>query len=189
MSDYDSIKGIFMRKADLTTEFTRNGFYHESNNDYYQAKKCYVDAMSHEWGEQRIPAIEEELWQESLLRCCNELTDWRTMCEYATHDTSLKRLFKEDNYTLECVFPYAFRSKCKLVLQEDVAEQRKHVDLIQFVNELEADDKKYIEQGFCLEMALISLHQKDLNAAKYYAHIAIQNYLNVSVFYLIENIL
>ena len=168
-----------MRKANLTTEFTRNGFYHESNNDYYQARKCYLDAMNHDWGDVHIPAVEEELWQQSLLRCCNELTDWSAMCECAMQDTSLKQLFKEDNYSVEFVFPYAFRSKVKLVLQADVEEQRKHRDLITFVNELESDDKKYFEQSFCMEMALISLHQSDLNASKYYAHMAIQNYLNV----------
>jgi DNA-dependent protein kinase catalytic subunit len=181
MNDYDSIKGIFMRKKNLTTEFTRNGFYHESNNDYYQARKCYIDAINYDWSAAQIeiPQIEDELWQQSLLRCCNELTDWKTMCEYSTCDTTLKKLFKEDNYSMEYIFPYAFRSKVKLILQEDIAEQKKHQDLITFLNELEPDDKKYLEQGFCLEMALINLHQKDFNAAKYYAHLAIQKYLMV----------
>ncbi len=181
MNDYDSIKGIFMRKKNLTSEFTRNGFYHESNNDYYQARKCYIDALDYDWSAAQIeiPQIEDELWQQSLLRCCNELTDWKTMCEYSTCDTSLKKLFKDDNYSMEYIFPYAFRSKVKLILQEDIAEQKKHHDLITFLNELEPDDKKYLEQGFCLEMALINLHQKDFNAAKYYAHLAIQKYLMV----------
>jgi DNA-dependent protein kinase catalytic subunit len=184
MNDYDSIKGIFMRKTNLTTEYTKNGFYHESNNDYYQARKCYMDALDQDWSSQsnKIPRIEEELWQQSLLRCCTELTDWRAMCDWSTDEgsKSLGKLFGEDNYSLEFIFPYAFRSKLKLVLQGNIDEQKKHQDLIKFLHELEPEAKKYLAQSFCLEMALINLHQKDFNAAKYFAHMAIQKYLIVS---------
>ena len=177
MSDYDSIKGIFMRKVDLTTEFTKNGFYHESNNDYYQAKKCYEEAFK--WSQlNQVPKIEEELWQQSLLRCCRELTDWKSMCEWSMDGTDLKGLFTDDPYSIEHIFPYAFRSKLKLILQEDIEEQKKHQDLIKFLQELDSDGKKYLEQSFSMEMALVNLHQKDYNAAKYYAHMAIQKYLN-----------
>jgi DNA-dependent protein kinase catalytic subunit len=193
MNDYDSIKGIFRRKNDLTSEITKNGFYHESNNDYYQARKCYMDGLNQLSTDEQfhVPKIEEELWEQSLLRCCMELTDWKTMCEWSTQDTNLENLFtiRDENsenafhrdgyYKLEYIFPYALRSKIKLILQEDVEEQKKHQDLIKFLQGLDADGKKYMEQNFNLEMAMINLHQKDYNAAKYYANMAIQKYLTV----------
>lgn len=125
--------------------------------------------------------LEQDLWEESYLRCCNELADWKEMCEYATDagQRSLKQLFTDSSYTLESLFPYAFKSKLKIILQEDVSEQRKHQDLVRFVSELDADGKKYLEHAFCQEMAIINLHQKDFNAAKYYANMAIQKFLTV----------
>lgn len=36
MNDYDSIKGIFANKKNIVTDFTKNGFEFESNNDYQQ---------------------------------------------------------------------------------------------------------------------------------------------------------
>lgn len=183
MNDYDSIKGIFMRKDNLTTEFTKRGFHCESSTDYYGARKEYLDALNVEdWSveEMKPSKLEEELWEQSLLRCCNELADWKTMCEWSLERGKLNDLFTEDTYTLERLFPYAFRSKLKLILQEDVKEQEKHVDLVHFLQTLDSDGKKYMEQNFCLDMALINLHQKDLNAAKYYANMAIQKYLMVS---------
>lgn len=126
--------------------------------------------------------LEQDLWEESYLRCCNELADWKEMCEYATDagQRSLKQLFTDSSYTLESLFPYAFKSKLKIILQEDVSEQRKHQDLVRFVSELDADGKKYLEHAFCQEMAIINLHQKDFNAAKYYANMAIQKFLTVN---------
>ncbi len=178
MNDYDSIKGIFNKKANISTEYTKKGFYYESISDYFQARKCYMDALNHEWNEtDNISKIEEELWEQSLLRCCNELTDWKAICEWTTEDTSLNSLFKDDTYTLEQIFPYAFRSKLKIILQESVEEQKRQEDLIKFIHSLDSEGKKYLEQGFALEMALINLHQKDFNAAKYFGHIAIQKYL------------
>lgn len=128
-----------------------------------------------------VSKLEQDLWEESYLRCCNELTDWKEMCEYATDsgETSLSKLFTDSSYSLESLFPYAFKSKLKIILQEDVGEQRKHQDLVRFVSELDADGKKYLEHAFCQEMAIINLHQKDFNAAKYYANMAIQKFLTV----------
>lgn len=183
MNNYDCLKGIFSHKKNIVTEFTKNGFYHESNNDYYQARKNYVDALKYDWAndEKKISKVEKELWEESFLRCCNELTDWKTMCDYTTDSTTLKDLFS-DSYSIENLFPYAFKSKLKIILQEDVEEQKKHEDLIKFINELDSDGKKYLEQTFCLEMAIVNLHQKDYNAAKYYANMAIQKFLMVIFF-------
>ncbi len=176
MNDYDSIKGIFLKKKSLTSEFTQNGFNFESNNDYYQAKKCYDEALSQDI---EVSDLERDLWEESLLRCCNELTEWKDMYNYTTHEKDLHLLFTNDSYSLEYLFPFAFRSKLKIILQSDIDEQEKHQDLIDFIKNLDSEGKKYLEQTYCLEMALINLHQKDLNAAKYFAHIAIQKYLMV----------
>ena len=187
MNDYDSIKGIFMKKQNLTSEFTKNGLHHESNNDFYQAKKCYLDALNKDWSAdddnddeiKRVSKVEEELWEQLMLRCCNELTDWKFMCEWTTEDKTLEQLFTSDSYSLENIFPYAFRSKLKLILQENEREQEKHQDIITFIAGLQADNKKYLEQTFCQELALLNLHQKDFNAAKYYAYMTIQKYLMV----------
>ena len=117
-----------------------------------------------------------------MLRCCNELTDWKFMCEWTTEDKTLEQLFTSDSYSLENLFPYAFRSKLKLILQEDEREQEKHQDIITFIAGLQSDNKKYLEQTFCQELALLNLHQKDFNAAKYYAYMTIQKYLMVISF-------
>lgn len=122
---------------------------------------------------------EKDLWEESYLRCCNELTDWKSMCEYSTRSStvSLRQLFSDFSSPDNILFPYAFKSKLKIILQEDIAEQRRHEDLIKFMAELDSDSKKSLEQSFALEMAIINLHQKDLSAAKYYANMAIERFL------------
>ena len=181
MNDYDSIKGIFEKNKTLTTEYTQRGFEFESNCDYYRARMSYYDALNHDWNAdgKKIPSIEKELWEQSLLRCSNELTDWKQMQEWSLDEKKLSDLFKSDTYSLENLFPYAFRSKIKLILQEtNVNEQKKHEDLVQFIAELDSDDKTYLETLFSQELALFNLHQKDLNASKYYANKAIQNYLD-----------
>ena len=80
-------------------------------------------------------------------------------------------------YSCEYIFPYAFKSKLKLILKEDEAEQKKHQDLVHFMQGLDSDDKKCLEQSYCQELALLNLYQKDFNAAKYYSYLAIQKYL------------
>lgn len=178
MNDYDSIKGIFTRKANLTSQYTKDAFEFESNNDYHQARKCYMDALNEE--EEPVTPVqklEHELWEESLLRCCKELTDWKAMYEWSVGDDDLKSLVNGESYTEEHKFPYALRSKLKLIMQEDVDEQKKHADLIQFLHGLDTDSKKFIEHSFSFEMALINLHQRDINAAKYYSQLAIQKFL------------
>lgn len=177
MNDYDSIKGIFLIKKSLTNEFTQNGFNFESNNDYYQAKKCYFEALSQD---NEVSDLERDLWEQSLLRCFNELTEWTDMYNYTTSEKDLYSLFTDDSYSLEVLFPYAFRSKLKIILQGDIDEQEKHKNLVDFVQKLDSDGKKYLEQAYCLEMALINIHQKDFGAAKYFAQIAIQKYLMVN---------
>ena len=176
MNNYDCLKGIFSHKKTIVTDSTKTGFYHESNNDYYSAKKCYSEAMK--LMSNGTSKVEKELWEESFLRCCNELTDWKAMCEYTTSTATLKNLFA-DSYSVQVLFPWAFKSKLKLILQEDVSEQKKHQDLIEFIDGLDPDGKKYLEQVFCLEMAIVNLHQKDFDASKYYANIAIQKFLMV----------
>ncbi len=184
MNDYDSIKGVFMTNSNLATEFTKNGLLHESASDFHSARKCYVEALNRDWsGEgRRVMKVEEELWEQLMLRCCNELCDWKTMCEWTVEESggSLQELFASDGYSLEQLFPFGFRAKLKLILQGSAKEQVKHNDLVGFLQGLDADGKKYLEQTFCLEMALINLHQKDFNAAKYFAYMAIQKYLMVS---------
>ena len=122
-----------------------------------------------------------------MLRCCSELTDWKAMCQWTVEESgsSLNELFTSDPYSLEHLFPFAFKSKLKMILQESEKEQKKHDDLIGFIHALDSDGKKYLEQTFCTEMALINLHQKDFNAAKYYAYMAIQKYLMVIIIHLL----
>ena len=45
INDYDSIKGIFMKKSTLTSDFTKNGLLHESNNDFHRARICYQNGL------------------------------------------------------------------------------------------------------------------------------------------------
>jgi hypothetical protein len=178
----------------LNSTHTRAGFEHESNNDYYEARKCYKDALDElsaaasvqtnnkksptRHQSNRLCKLEEELWEQALLRCCNELVDWRSMCEWSTQTRKLSELFTDDSYSFECLFPYAFRSKLKLVLQEDVDEQRKHEDLIQFLKSLSGDTKAFVENAYAYELALLNMHQGDLDAAKYFAYAAVQKYLS-----------
>lgn len=179
MNDYDSLKGIFLIKSDLVSSYTVKGIDFEAVNDYFSARKVYKDALECE-SMDKVSQSEQDLWFESLLKCCNELADWKLMCEWSMKETSLEELF-EEAYSIENIFPYAFRSKLKLILQEDENEQANHKDLIKFINGLQVEQKKYLEQFFCQEMAMISLHQNDLSGANYYAHLAIQKYLVVSI--------
>jgi len=185
INDYDSIKGIFMRKKNLTTSFTKNGLFYESNNDFYQARQCYQKALDKtDWNEEIIQneqvfRVEKELWEQFSLRCCNELADWKSMCSISTKNKteSLNDVYSKNSYSCEYIFPYAFKSKLKLILKEDEAEQKKHQDLVHFMQGLDSDDKKCLEQSYCQELALLNLYQKDFNAAKYYSYLAIQKYL------------
>ena len=65
-----------------------------------------------------IHRVEKELWEQFSLRCCNELTDWNGMCNLAIRNKTLDKLYC-DSYSLEYIFPYAFRSNLKLILKED----------------------------------------------------------------------
>ena len=134
MNDYDSIKGIFEKNKSLTTEFTQQGFEFESNSDYDRARDCYqnaLDQLKNQQLEAKIPSIEKELWEQSQLRCCNELTDWKEMDhlligdQKSPHQSSLSKLFKESAYSLESLFPFAFRAKIKLILQEKSEQEQK----------------------------------------------------------------
>lgn len=163
LNDYDNIKGIFSKKVELATVFTKEGLQFESENDFHNARKCYVEALNKDWSleasqedynaeEKRVFKVEEELWEQLMLRCCTELTDWKTMCEWTTDESSLglSELFECDAYSLEHQFPYAFRSKLKLVLQGESTEQEKHLDLIEFIQSLDADGKRYSEHSSSL---------------------------------------
>lgn len=178
ISDYDSVKGIFTRNMNLMTDYTYKAFEHEANYDFYNARKSYEEAFEKDWGDNEPLEIEQELWEQSILRCCDELTDWKKMCDFSMNSTDLNELFT-DSYTLENVFPYAFKSKLKLILQEDRDEQRKHQDLLDFIKNIDNNNKQFLEQKYCLELALIYLHQKDFHAAKYYAQLCIEQYLEV----------
>ena len=179
INDYDSVKGIFTRNMNSMTNYTFKALVYESNFDYYNARKSYEEAFNRDWKNDCEPLdIEQDLWEQSILRCCDELTDWKKMCEFSMTDTTLDELFM-DSYTLEYVFPFAFKSKLKLILQENVDEQKKHQDLLSFIGKVNNNNKQYLEQNYCLELALIYLHQKDFHASKYYAQLCIEQYLQV----------
>ena len=139
VNDFDSIRGLFTAAAAVSSstvsEHTRLAFEHEASGDYYLARKCYTEALS----SAAASDDERDLWEQSLMRCCSELTDWRAMADYfASADNSgngnkpsksLGALHERDADT----FPYAFRCKLKLILHEDVETQLKHADLVQFL--------------------------------------------------------
>jgi hypothetical protein len=148
------------------------------------AIRCYEDALEKDWSvldedQTELWKIEHELWEQSLLRCYKELTDWKSICDRSTNDTSLSELFN-DSYSLDHIFPYAFKSKLKLILQENESEQKKHGDLLKFIQDLDLSGKRYLEQNYSQDLSLIYLHQNDFNASKYYAQMTMEKYLQVS---------
>ena len=90
-------------------------------------------------------------------------------------------LFGGDSYSLEQQFPYAFRATLKLVLRREGGERADA--LLEFVQGLDTDGRRYLEHAYCQEMALVNLHKRDLSAAKYFAHMAVKKYLMVSLFF------
>lgn len=176
INDHDSLKGIFTHKLDSVTKYTQLAFEYEANCDFVSARDCYKDALDD--ADVSAIEIEQELWEQSLLRCCNELTDWNTMYKCSMRDTSLNELFN-DAYSLDYVFPYAFRSNLKLLIDRKDSEEKKQAlsqQISDFITVLDKDNKKFFEQSYSQELAMFYLSQSDLNASQYYAQMALEKY-------------
>jgi hypothetical protein len=68
----------------LATDPTKTGLQFEAHNDFHSARKCYAEALNKDWGTQEVSKAERELWEQLMLRCCRELTDWKAMRDWTT---------------------------------------------------------------------------------------------------------
>lgn len=189
LNDFDSIKGIFLKNKNLISNSTRLGFINESNMNYHSAYSFFVESYNsclndNDNNIDKKKQVELEFLEESILRCCNELNDWNKMNNQATKDNSLLLidLFNDnDSRKPEIIFPFAFRSSLKLILQsKDVNQQNKFK---KFLASLDANGRQYLEENFCQEMALYCIFNEDFDLAKHYGYKTKEKYLIVNIYF------
>ncbi len=60
--------------------------------------------------------IEHEFWTQSMLNCCNQLNYWTIKSKHIFPPNTTFDTLCSNAYQLNCLIPYAVRSKLKLLI-------------------------------------------------------------------------
>ncbi|CAF4728225.1 unnamed protein product, partial [Rotaria sp. Silwood2] len=137
--------------------------------------------------------LEHEFWTQSMLNCCNQLTNWTIMSKHIFIANTTFDTLWSNAYQLNYLMPYAIRSKLKLLISGTEQEQLEQEGLCQFFNNLSATTnvatpatsdsettfvkRSYIEKQYPFELATFFLYQKDFDRSKYYIQYAKEQFL------------
>ncbi|PIK41530.1 putative DNA-dependent protein kinase catalytic subunit [Apostichopus japonicus] len=175
LGQFDVLQGIFGKHID-SHEITHSALQAEARGDYAAAIKLYDQAISYDWEEGSLQQIEEDLWDEARLECCNQLTQWKELENYATmniDDSEQQDISKvwDGGYSQDLYLPYMIRSKIKL-LQSSLIEGADTADesLLQFVdNSMQQQDRRNIlEVRNSEDLTGLFVIQEDYQRARYY---------------------
>ncbi|XP_071815133.1 DNA-dependent protein kinase catalytic subunit-like [Apostichopus japonicus] len=175
LGQFDVLQGIFGKHID-SHEITHTALQAEARGDYAAAVKLYNQAISDDWEEGSLQQIEEDLWDEARLECCNQLTQWEELENYATmniDDGQQPDITKvwDGGYSQDLYLPYMIRSKIKL-LQSSLIEGADTADesLLQFVdNSMQQQDRRNIlEVRNSEDLTGLFVIQEDYQRARYY---------------------
>ena len=182
IGNYDDVRGIFAQLPQLKP-VTLKAMEEESHSDFLSALNSYITALE----ENRLPEdpiveLEHEFWTQSMLNCCNQLSQWKIMSKHIFLDSVTFETLWSDVQQLKCLMPFAIRSKLKLLITGSEQEQLEQEDLCQFFTHLSSSaagaenssqsqlKRSYLEKNYPFELATFFLYQKDFDRSKYYLH-------------------
>ena len=193
IGNYADIRGIFAQLPTLKP-ITLKAIEEESQKDFLSALNSYVTALE----ENRLTEantheptleLEQEFWTQSMLNCCNQLSNWTLMSKHIFLDSVTFDSLWSDVQQLNLLMPSAIRAKLKLLISGSEQEQLDQEDLCQFFNHLSTTSntnstvestlvkRQFIEQQYPFELATFFLYQKDFDRSKYYIHFAKEQFL------------
>jgi len=179
IANYDDVRGIFYQIPGLKS-LTLQAIDEESHSDFLSALNSYVTALEQyplidETLNDPILELEHEFWTQSMLNCCNQLTNWTIMSKHIFIPNTTFDTLWSNAYQLNYLMPYAIRSKLKLLISGTEQEQLDQENLCQFFNNLSATTtatsnsettfvkRSYIEKQYPFELATFFLYQKDFD--------------------------
>ena len=181
IEDFDTLRGIFGSQIG-TQEVTRKGIEQEETNDYLSACNTYKQALERtEEGE--TSQEEQDLWEESLMCCLENLGKWKelesnvlsSMSEAGDKECELTQVWQDDYY-IERHLPRLINTKVKLLIagREDPAFDR-------FIeSSFQVDIRRTIlETHYSEQLALYYLVKNNIDRAKHYVQQSVQNFAQV----------
>ena len=181
VADYADVRGIFSQIPGLKT-FTLQAIEEERHSDFLSALNIYVTALEqHPFTDEAthdpILELEHEFWTQSMLNCCNQLTNWSIMSKHIFLSQTTFDTLWSNAYQLNSLMPFAVRAKLKLLISGTEQEQLDQEDLCQFFNNLSTTTgamptsssettfvkRSYIEKQYPFELATFFLYQKDFD--------------------------
>eukprot|EP00731_Ephydatia_muelleri_P036866 Em0341g3a len=140
----------------------------------------YKDAIGCDsWSDGPPMQVEEDLWEDSLLQCCNSLTEWGDLEKAAivniddSNPPCLDKIW-EDTYYLEHNLPYIMRAKLKLACG-GANDDRFNAFLDKA---LESPERRgLLHSRYPTELTLYHILKDDLDKARYFAGACVQSFL------------
>ncbi|XP_059900479.1 DNA-dependent protein kinase catalytic subunit [Gadus macrocephalus] len=185
LEDYDVVRGIFGGKIG-TKAITCTALDAEANNDFAEAVKLYNEALNQEqWSDGEPTESEKDFWDRAAMEAYSHLTEWKSLqyCSIINVDDSpepdLDKMWAEPFYQ-EVYLGHMVRSMLKQ-LQQGQRDQA----LLSFVDRaMRVEERQRLLEGHhSQELSLLYMLQDDYDRAKYYAHYAMelfmQNYSSV----------
>uniref|UniRef100_A0A8C5C632 DNA-dependent protein kinase catalytic subunit n=1 Tax=Gadus morhua TaxID=8049 RepID=A0A8C5C632_GADMO len=185
LEDYDVVRGIFGGKIG-TKAITCTALDAEANNDFAEAVKLYNEALNQEqWSDGEPTESEKDFWDRAAMEAYSHLTEWKSLqyCSIINVDDSpepdLDKMWAEPFYQ-EVYLGHMVRSMLKQ-LQQGQRDQA----LLSFVDRaMRVEERqRLLESHHSQELSLLYVLQDDYDRAKYYAHYAMelfmQNYSSV----------
>ncbi|CAF1189299.1 unnamed protein product, partial [Adineta ricciae] len=138
---YDDVRGIFSQTPGLNP-LTLQAIEEESHADFLSALNTYVTALEQNRTVDEtttanpIVELEQDFWTQSMLNCCNQLTNWTIMSKHIFLPQTTFDTLWSNAYQLNYLMPYAIRAKLKLLISGSEQEQLEQEDLCHFFNNL-----------------------------------------------------
>ena len=188
IADFANVRGIFCQISGLKP-LTLQGIDEENQSDFLSALNTYITALeTHPIDEQNtdlVLELEHDFWTQSLLNCCNQLSNWTVMTKHIFNSNTTFESLWSNSDQLTSLMPFGIRSKLKLLLTGNEQEQTEQEDLCQFLTHLSTLNnsditfvkKSFIEKQYPFELATFFLYQKDYDRSKYYIQYAKDQFL------------
>ena len=183
IEDFDTLRGIFGNQLG-TQEVTRRAVEAEESNDYLAACQVYKRALDTcEEMEPRPTQEEQDLWEESLMSCLENLGKWRDLeetvlnCISDGEDTGrdLMQVWSEDYY-IERHLPRLIKTKVKLLISGREDPMFDKFIATSFTDELR---RSILETHFSEQLALYYLVKNNVDRAKHYVNRSVQRFAQV----------
>ncbi|XP_071796803.1 DNA-dependent protein kinase catalytic subunit-like [Asterias amurensis] len=169
LGEFDAVQGIFSGGIG-THEITKTALEAESRGDYSAAVKLYNQAFETDWAEGSVTQVEEDLWDESRLNCCNQLTQWKDVQNYSTVNIDEKtppdlNKMWTDAFYQEQYMPHMIRSMLKQLMEGGEDDS-----LLRFIDESMQDTERraFLESRYSEELCCLYTIQEDYDRAMFY---------------------